>query len=77
MKAEFVQEVDNWRMRRKWKDDPFRLLYEILRIGHRVDEEFFWTGKVLNYGTDSNPKFICFEEIQLESYSQGKFESFG
>jgi hypothetical protein len=73
VRAQFEQEIDNWKLRQSWKDDPNRLMYEILRIGHDVDHEFFWTGKLLAYDKEKT-KFVRFEEVLLFLWEKDNFQ---
>jgi hypothetical protein len=69
VRAEYDREVDNWRLRRIWRDDPHRLVYEILRIGHDVDHEFLWDGKLIPYSRDRS-KLVRFDSILLEEVTK-------
>jgi hypothetical protein len=73
VRAEFEEEVDNWKIRQSWKDDPDRLMYEILRIGHDVDHEFFWDGKLIPINRNRT-KFVRFEEYLLLLWEKGIFQ---
>jgi hypothetical protein len=73
VRAEFKEEVDNWKIRQSWKDDPDRLMYEILRIGHDVDHEFFWDGKLIPINRNRT-KFVRFEEYLLLLWEKGIFQ---
>jgi hypothetical protein len=68
VKAEYDREVDNWKIRQSWKDDPNRLLYEIMRIGHQPDKEFLWDGKLIPYSQDRS-KLVRFDSELLENWS--------
>jgi hypothetical protein len=68
VRAEYEEDVDNWRLRRVWRDDPHRLVYEILRIGHDVDHEFLWEGKLIPYSPDGS-KLVRFDSELLENWS--------
>jgi hypothetical protein len=70
VRAKFSQTVDNWRMRDKWKDDGKRLVHTIFSHPDGIkalnnSEEFFWDGKIIEYGKD---RFVIFEEILLAEF---------
>jgi hypothetical protein len=73
VRAEFEQEIDNWKIRQSWEDDPNRLMYEILRIGHEPDKEFLWNGKLVPYNKEKT-KFVRFEEVLLYLWEKGIFQ---
>jgi hypothetical protein len=73
VRAQFEKEVDNWRLRQSWKDDPDRLIYEILRIGHEPDKEFLWNGKLLAVNKEKT-KFVRFEECLLYLWEKDNFQ---
>jgi hypothetical protein len=65
VRAQFEEEVDNWNIRQIWRDDPYRLLYEINLEGNKAGKEFLWDGKLVPYNRRKT-KFVNFEEILLE-----------
>jgi hypothetical protein len=69
VRAQFKEEVDNWRIRQSWKDDSNRLMYEILRIGHDVNHEFLWDGKLIPYSRDRS-KLVRFDSVLLEEVTK-------
>jgi hypothetical protein len=69
VKAKYDREVDNWKIRQSWKDDPNRLMYEILRIGHDVEHEFLWDGKLIPYSRDRS-KLVRFDSVLLEEVTK-------
>jgi hypothetical protein len=73
VRAQFEQEIDNWKIRQSWKDDPDRLMYEILRIGYDVDHEFFWDGKLIPINRNQT-KFVRFEEVLLCLWEKDNFQ---
>jgi hypothetical protein len=73
VRAFFAEEVNNWKVRQSWKDDPDRLMYEILRIGYDVDHEFFWDGKLIPINRNRT-KFVRFEECLLCLWEKDNFQ---